>query len=527
MPNNFVAVARIAQLMAILGATSYAADLFPLYQKTTWQLASPGIPNKLIISSESYEDFTTVRRARLKIASPWVSYALIVRSSDSGVKLEGFGWDQLMSRYSEPEPFFPVGAVGTKLKGDAVQATLTSTTATVTTPSGKYTGVSIYEVIFNGSDRQIWYVKPGIGIVQFGEGPWAFKLESVALTGTPAPAVPAAAHACPAIGAEPNPAATTDFSAAARETAQAKAVQMGANHVVISTSWIALEPAPGKYDFALLKESIDRAVRYGLKASVILKTIDTSRASLPADLAGKAWNDPIVIARFQALLNQLVPLLKSQVKWLHLGNEVDAYLSSRPAEVASYQQFFQAGAQLVKILRPDLPVSLVFAYDTYRQTNSVFTALQGGLPHIAFTYYAVRSPTALNASMQRGSENAPLDLADMLSAAQGRDLVLSEVGYSSATEAGSTLTRQAQFYTSMYSAVQTAGPQIKALNFAFLSDIPPTIATQLGTVFGAGNTLFVKWLAALGITNASGVNKPAAESFSTGALLFRSGPVCR
>ncbi len=518
-----------AILVAAFAGTASGVDLFPVTNGTTWQMGSTAIATKMTVAVQDATTVQGVKRATLQIASPWVGYGFLVRSTDAGMMLEGINFGSGVTKFPEPDPLFPTGTAGQVFQGYITRVTILSAGVTVSTPWGPVSGATAYSVQFNGGDPMVWYVKPGQGIVQFGEGVYAFKLESQTIvpeTVVPPPPPPVM-RACPLIGIEPNPLAYSDFSYSAREAAMQTAVQRGKNFTVVSASWATLEPMAGNYDFTLLRETLDRAARYNLPVALTLKTIDTSVLSIPSDLKGLAWTSSTLQSRFNSLLQALVPILGSSVKWLHIGNEVDVYLTQHPAEVAGYLSFFNTGAAQAKSLRPDLAVGIVFAYDTYRQTNSVFRDLEGGLTHIGFTYYAVKTPTAASPGMQRDPSNAAADLADMMNAARGRSLILTEAGYSSSTAAGSSLQLQSDFYAAVFASLKTSGGKVQAVNFSFLNDIPRAVAEQLMSYVSSSDRTFVDWLAALGTIDGQGTDKPAAIKFEENATLFKSGPVCQ
>lgn len=85
-----------------------------------------------------------------------------------------------------------------------------------------------------------------------------------------------------------------------------------------------MEPPRELDDMTVVAAAVQQA-KLATTAAMTLKTIDSNSRTVPADLASKAWSDPIMITRFRNMLKVLGPLLGTTVKWIQLANEVDLY----------------------------------------------------------------------------------------------------------------------------------------------------------------------------------------------------------
>jgi hypothetical protein len=95
----------------------------------------------------------------------------------------------------------------------------------------------------------------------------------------------------------------------------------------------------------------------GLKISLMIAVVDTVADRRPADLQGLAYDDPLVIARFDAFLTEVLTRMPYvDLVGIGIGNEVDGVL--RGDDWAAYARFFSAAQSTALRLRPDVPVGM-------------------------------------------------------------------------------------------------------------------------------------------------------------------------
>ncbi len=498
----------------------------PLAEGNRWTLANAeGVEMQL--TAQKVERIGPHLRVRLNVSAPFLQTTLIVRSYDGkGLWLEGTGSGENWNRYPEPAPFLPEAEVGVSNDWDGGSSTLLSSDATVAAWDAEYTGVRLYEVRFGEESPLHWFLKPGLGFVQFGLGAGAFTLRWATLNDLEPEVQSDAALACPLVGIEPNP--IRDFSAPSRKATLESTVDLGTRFNMISVAWGEVEPKPGQYALEEIEEYVNWAEEFGLSASLTIKTLDTTGASLPPDLARRAWNDSEVIERFRALLAAVSEKLSDRIRWINLGNEVDVPLASNPEALAQFKEFYLAGKQKLGELRPELPVGLVFTYDSYRTNTAVFRALEDGVDHVAFTYYGVNPARAAGAPVHRHISNLPFDFADMLDAAAGRPLIFTELGRASSEQVGSSPREQAEFYGAVLDSIRTSGGRVAAASFSFYSDMPPLTAFLLSTVYGPQDAkTFMRWFGSLGVVDRKSAAKPAWEAYRSAATAMADGEGCR
>lgn len=501
------------------GTNTFASTYLPLAQGNSWNLASGSVSMTLTVTSTSTVD--GIERATVQVDNPWLPYAMLLRSTSQGILLEGIAFQAGRYGYPDPVVMFGEGAVGQTWSSPFLNSRLVSSSS-ITTPLGSYQNVLRYDIAF-GSSLQTWFLAPNVGFVQFGTT-FPLLLTSQTLNPLPVPATPLSAS-CPLVGLEANPPANGDFSSAGKEQALRTAISAGANFMTISTSWQDLEPYPGFYDFSSISDQLWWAQQYKIETAFILKTIDTGSTPIPVDLQARPWNDPVLLSRWNRFLSALANQLNNQIKWVDLGNEVDTYLGNNPAQLTGYYQFLQAGVSQLHSLQPVVSTGVVFSFDSYHLLDGVFRVLSPLCSHTSFTYY---DGNPLAGISQRSPSDVAFDLGDMIAAANGRPLVLTETGYSSGIAVFSSQELQATFYTDAFAAISNAGGKLTAASFAFMSDFPPSVSDSLAGSYDNGSAyLFASWIGNLGLLDTVGNPKLAWTVFQTEAPNLHGALACK
>eukprot|EP00759_Apiculatamorpha_spiralis_P037094 PhF_6_TR37126/c0_g1_i6/m.54592 len=113
----------------------------------------------------------------------------------------------------------------------------------------------------------------------------------------------------------------------------------GATLLQVSLPWASIEAQPGVIDYDRVATLLQEARAAGLTPLFNLATMDTSRISVPSDLAdstnplelapGLRWSDDVVATRYTKLLDVIAPLVQYSGGWYFgFGNEVDGILSA-------------------------------------------------------------------------------------------------------------------------------------------------------------------------------------------------------
>jgi hypothetical protein len=282
-------------------------------------------------------------------------------------------------------------------------------------------------------------------------------------------------------------------------------VGAGSNAIEAPQPWGELEPARRRFHLGDVADLVG-GVRPDpdMRVMLIPAAIETTRRSVPPDLRHARWDSRRMIARYRGLLRRLAPHLTRQVSYVSIANEADAYFSAHPRELPAFLRFARAEIRDVRRLAPQAKVGVTV---TYSGLTSAHPGIARKLARLGdatiLTYYP------LVGGYRMRSPRAPFrDIPRMRRIAQGRPLVLQEVGYSSARRLGSSPARQAAFVRNVFAVVDRAPRAIPFLSFYTLFD-PPSPACS-------SPTAAVTFLCSLGLHYRDGRPKPAWAAFRTG-----------
>ena len=199
----------------------------------------------------------------------------------------------------------------------------------------------------------------------------------------------------------------------------------------VQIDWAELEPSPGRFDDEALEAALSAVSDRGVSPLLTLSTLDSESYTLPEDLQsadgpslanGMAFDDPIIRARFAALLDWLVPRFLAHGGWaISLGNEVDLRLEGHPEDGASIVGFVSAGVAHLNAIEADLGGTVTLSNSALRDQPALVASLMQVVDVACFNYYGKLR--------RRGVAYVARDLDDRLRAAGSLDVVLQEVGY--------------------------------------------------------------------------------------------------
>ena len=290
-------------------------------------------------------------------------------------------------------------------------------------------------------------------------------------------------------------------------TAIREQIRMGVNGSYASFTWPELEPSPGQFNKAKLDETTGIGKFIGGTQLVTIKTVDTVKPVLPPDLATKPFVDADLQARFGAFVDRLVPALPKFVKYLSLGNEVDGYFSEKPEAQAAFLKMLTAARAAAAKVRPDLHVGVTLTYTGMMAHPEQAKTLLAGADTLILTYYPI-DPTFQPAP----ADQVPQQMKSILQMAEGRDVVLQEVGYPSSAALGSSDAKQSAFISAVFGELRRQ-PQIKFANYYIQGDFTPTQMGYFTQYYGLSDAKFVAFLSSLGLRDATGKPKASLATF--------------
>ena len=283
---------------------------------------------------------------------------------------------------------------------------------------------------------------------------------------------------------------------ATMDAAFAECIAAGADTYELSMMWQDLEATPGIVDTSALEAYLATIVSSGLRPYLVIKTIDTNRLTLPSDLmysgdpkrfaAGLSFDSAVVLHRFAAVLDKVVPLLvRYDGFYLAVGNESDIWLSGNSAEKPRFITFVQQARSRAHLLNQRLAIGANCTYQVAMTDPAFLADLLAVSDAASFTYYPMNADfTVRDSALVEG------DLAALVAAAAGKAVLLQEAGYPSGYNPGpnngSTMIKQKEFVGHVFAAL-LAQPKIRYCSFNFMNDYTAAEVAFYQAYYGDSN----------------------------------------
>lgn len=283
------------------------------------------------------------------------------------------------------------------------------------------------------------------------------------------------------------------------------ALNVGLSEIGLTFPWTSIEVAPGVYDNGDLAAANAFYPSYVVPVRLMISPIQTNMKVVPSDLADKPFDDPELIARFNAMLDWVATQIPDlTVAGTILGNEYDVYLGQDPAAWAAYTAFYAATAAHARALWPGarlsaeatLPgaIGLMLAYNQVLNQHSDVLSVSYYPLNPGFT---VQAPQVVQGAF------------DQICALYALPIDFEEIGYPSGDRNKSSLAQQAEFVHEVFLAWDRHVDRVRMVDFTWMHDLPPGVARLIARIYGVHNPRFTEYIATLGLRNFDGTDKPA------------------
>lgn len=240
----------------------------------------------------------------------------------------------------------------------------------------------------------------------------------------------------------------------------------------------------------------------GIKVQLMISVVDTVADRRPADLRGLPYDDPRVIARFDAFLTQVLTRMPAvTLVGLGIGNEVDGVLHGD--DWATYGRFFQAAQNTAHRLRPGLPVGMTITWGGLQGPQG---APARALADLGDVWMVNHYPLLPGFAIDRAAA-IPGTIDAILAAAGDKQVFLTELGYPSGGCGGSEA-GQADFVRLALDRVAD-DPRVSLVTLVWMHDLSRAEVAGYAAYYGVGGDCFAGYLATLGLRTHDGTDKPA------------------
>ncbi|HET6369729.1 MAG TPA: hypothetical protein VFG95_00935 [Nitrospiria bacterium] len=290
----------------------------------------------------------------------------------------------------------------------------------------------------------------------------------------------------------------------------------GANGAQIIVPWSVFENPPGTFNTSFVDNAgygLNPLAARGLTILFTFSSIGVSNRTVPSDLVGVPFNSSTMKARYRNAIDHLLPYLNGNVIYLSVGNEVDTYLSANPGEWAAYREFIEDAYSYLHQVRPGIKVGVTTTFGGASGAAKAEVADLNTMSELfVLTYYGtgtqfqVEDPSAVKSN-----------IAEMVSLANGRPVVIQEIGYPGAASLNSSEQKQADFVANVFQAWLAQGAaKIPFVSFFKMKEWTPAHCATVSSG-GAPGEPFYDFLCSLGLRNNDYTPKLAWQSVLDGA----------
>lgn len=288
-----------------------------------------------------------------------------------------------------------------------------------------------------------------------------------------------------------------------------RVVNTGMGFLVHNAKWNEFEPRPGKFETDGLNFNVETARKNNIPIAYTFRLIETVDRAMPSDLARLKWTDKKVEARLRRVIEEIVKTSGNQIRWFMLGNEIDGYFGRHPDEVEDFARLFGRMKQHIKELNPSIQVSTTLMFGGVATLDDSLRPLDSQLDFLSFTYYPIRGDFTM-----KDPGVVSQDVARMRQAADGRKVILQEVGYPSGSRNNSNEDKQAQFYQNIFTELRANGDMVEAACFWVMADLKDEFVRDLSHFYGINNSeTFKSFLQTLGMFDGRGRPKKAWQVY--------------
>jgi hypothetical protein len=294
------------------------------------------------------------------------------------------------------------------------------------------------------------------------------------------------------------------------DSAFARARLAGIDCVPLTIQWTEMEK-DGSFDPESLLDNLNNF--YGgqpVSLSLCISPTAADRKDVPSDLSTLSFSDPVMINRFNNLLDTVHAHLTSiNMRYLLIGNEVDIYFAGHPEEWTDYIDFCRAVRMHAKSLWGDqLMVGAETSLGSLKGMDQTkIDSLHASMDMMCLTYYPLNDDFTMQAVS--GVRN---DIEQVLSKQAGEKILFQEVGYATDAACGGSETAQSDFVREVFDIWDDHADQMVYVAFLWLNDLSGQQTKAVADFYGLSGTsveaTFSAYISSLGLCNQFGVTKP-------------------
>jgi hypothetical protein len=274
--------------------------------------------------------------------------------------------------------------------------------------------------------------------------------------------------------------------------------------------WVDIETAPNKYGNEELSKTNKEYGGGKALVDITIRPLHTNRKRVPNDLMNVAFDDPVMIDRFEKLLDYVFGLMPdAKLLSLVIGSEMDIFLGTDEKLWKQWETFFKATSAYARTKRPGLKVASEGTFNGMTgSAKDYLLELNKSTDVVGVSHY----PTGPDFRVQPPSE-AKRVFDAVAALYPGRVIYFYQLGYPSSPLLDSSEQLQAEFFKEMFRAWDAHADQIKMIKVTWQSDISKEGVDYWSKFYGLTDQKFMAFLGSLGLQNNDGTDKEAMKTF--------------
>lgn len=280
---------------------------------------------------------------------------------------------------------------------------------------------------------------------------------------------------------------------------------LGMSRVGMYQNWTAIETAPLTYNLAIMDIANAYYPAYHMAVDLTIAPIHTNNLEVPADLKGLVFDSPVMIARFNTLLDSIkAHLPKLILSSLVVGSEHDVYLGTNPALWTQYTNFYKAVSAHARTLWPSLKVATELTFNGITTQNTRVQSLNETSDYIGVSYYPLNPDFTV-----KPISSVPTDFAQLISLYPAKPICFYQYGFPSSATCNSSEALQAEFIAQTFRTWDTHASHVRMIDFTWLHDLDTALVHYYRDYYGLSDPIFLEYLRSLGLRTWNGTNKKA------------------
>ncbi|MCE3278137.1 MAG: Beta-xylosidase [Bacteroidetes bacterium] len=282
---------------------------------------------------------------------------------------------------------------------------------------------------------------------------------------------------------------------------------LGMTQVGLFQNWTSIETSPNTFNLSIFDIADYYYPLFNMSVDLTIVPIHTNNLEVPSDLTALAFNDPVMISRFNKLLDSIKSHLPNlTLSSLVIGSEHDVYLGSNSLKWSQYTAFYNSVSAHAKTLWPGLKVATELTFGGITSLNSYAQTLNASSDYIGVSYYPLNGDFTV-----KPVTSVSTDLSTLVNLYPSKPICFYQYGYPSSATCNSSEIQQAQFITETFAAWDTYSARIKIIDFTWLHDLDPAAVNNIGSYYGLTDPVFLEFLRTLGLRtfNGNGTDKLA------------------